>query len=171
MVDARLSSSGEEIRRTPPGGGPPQGVEAPDRVPLAGRPLPRLRPGSTCERRTDRRLWLEWRLPRLRRRRYANLCSRGRAGPSGPHPEVGQDCHFRERGPDLPLRRQRGRGLRHGLGCRTGPDQRCRGIRAVINGTYLDYYAESFMAGEQLGGGFVIIVGIGDLVALADVRT
>jgi len=34
-------------------------------------------------------------------------------------------------------------------------------IRAVINGTCLDYCAESFMAGEQLGGGFVIINGLG----------
>ena len=34
------------------------------------------------------------------------------------------------------------------------------GIRAVINGTCLDYCAESFMAGEQLGGGFVIINGL-----------
>lgn len=33
-------------------------------------------------------------------------------------------------------------------------------IRAVINGTCLDYCAESFMAGEQLGGGFVIINGL-----------
>ncbi len=34
-------------------------------------------------------------------------------------------------------------------------------IRAVINGTCLDYCAESFMAGEQLDGGFVIINGLG----------
>ena len=34
------------------------------------------------------------------------------------------------------------------------------GIRAVINGTCLDYCAESFMAGAQLGGGFVIINGL-----------
>jgi glutamate synthase domain-containing protein 3 len=34
------------------------------------------------------------------------------------------------------------------------------GIRAVINGTCLDYCAESFMAGEQLGGGFVIVNGL-----------
>jgi len=34
-------------------------------------------------------------------------------------------------------------------------------IRAVINGTCLDYCAESFMAGSQLGGGFVIINGLG----------
>jgi len=34
------------------------------------------------------------------------------------------------------------------------------GIRAIINGTCLDYCAESFMAGEQLGGGFVIINGL-----------
>jgi hypothetical protein len=34
------------------------------------------------------------------------------------------------------------------------------GIRAVINGTCLDYCAESFMAGDQLGGGFVIINGL-----------
>ena len=33
-------------------------------------------------------------------------------------------------------------------------------IRAVINGTCLDYCAESFMAGESLGGGFVIINGL-----------
>jgi glutamate synthase domain-containing protein 1/glutamate synthase domain-containing protein 3 len=33
-------------------------------------------------------------------------------------------------------------------------------IRAVINGTCLDYCAESFMAGEQLGGGFVVINGL-----------
>ncbi len=33
-------------------------------------------------------------------------------------------------------------------------------IRAVINGTCLDYCAESFMAGDQLGGGFVIINGL-----------
>jgi glutamate synthase domain-containing protein 1/glutamate synthase domain-containing protein 3 len=33
-------------------------------------------------------------------------------------------------------------------------------IRAVINGTCLDYCAESFMAGEQLGGGFIIINGL-----------
>jgi glutamate synthase domain-containing protein 1/glutamate synthase domain-containing protein 3 len=33
-------------------------------------------------------------------------------------------------------------------------------IRAVINGTCLDYCAESFMAGEQTGGGFVIINGL-----------
>jgi len=33
-------------------------------------------------------------------------------------------------------------------------------IRAVINGTCLDYCAESFMAGENLGGGFVIINGL-----------
>ncbi len=33
-------------------------------------------------------------------------------------------------------------------------------IRAVINGTCLDYCAESFMAGEDLGGGFVIINGL-----------
>jgi glutamate synthase domain-containing protein 1/glutamate synthase domain-containing protein 3 len=34
-------------------------------------------------------------------------------------------------------------------------------IRAIINGTCLDYCAESFMAGEQTGGGFVIINGLG----------
>ncbi len=33
-------------------------------------------------------------------------------------------------------------------------------IRAVINGTCLDYCAESFMAGKRLGGGFVIINGL-----------
>ena len=33
-------------------------------------------------------------------------------------------------------------------------------IRAVINGTCLDYCAESFMAGNQVGGGFVIINGL-----------
>jgi glutamate synthase domain-containing protein 1/glutamate synthase domain-containing protein 3 len=33
-------------------------------------------------------------------------------------------------------------------------------IRAVINGTCLDYCAESFMAGAQTGGGFVIINGL-----------
>ncbi len=33
-------------------------------------------------------------------------------------------------------------------------------IRAIINGTCLDYCAESFMAGDQLGGGFVIINGL-----------
>lgn len=33
-------------------------------------------------------------------------------------------------------------------------------IRAIINGSCLDYCAESFMAGEQLGGGFVIINGL-----------
>jgi glutamate synthase domain-containing protein 3 len=33
-------------------------------------------------------------------------------------------------------------------------------IRAIINGTCLDYCAESFMAGERLGGGFVIINGL-----------
>lgn len=33
-------------------------------------------------------------------------------------------------------------------------------IRAVINGTCLDYAAESFMAGEELGGGFLIINGL-----------
>jgi glutamate synthase domain-containing protein 1/glutamate synthase domain-containing protein 3 len=33
-------------------------------------------------------------------------------------------------------------------------------IRAVINGTCLDYCAESFMAGEQTGGGFAIINGL-----------
>ncbi|MHC5078865.1 MAG: GltB/FmdC/FwdC-like GXGXG domain-containing protein [Planctomycetota bacterium] len=33
-------------------------------------------------------------------------------------------------------------------------------IRAIINGTCLDYCAESFMAGEQLGGGFVVINGL-----------
>jgi len=33
-------------------------------------------------------------------------------------------------------------------------------IRAVINGTCLDYCAESFMAGNQLDGGFVIINGL-----------
>ena len=34
------------------------------------------------------------------------------------------------------------------------------GIRAIINGTCLDYCAESFMAGEQTGGGFVVINGL-----------
>lgn len=34
-------------------------------------------------------------------------------------------------------------------------------IRAIINGTCLDYCAESFMAGAQTGGGFVIINGLG----------
>jgi glutamate synthase domain-containing protein 1/glutamate synthase domain-containing protein 3 len=33
-------------------------------------------------------------------------------------------------------------------------------IRAIINGTCLDYCAESFMAGEHTGGGFVIINGL-----------
>ena len=33
-------------------------------------------------------------------------------------------------------------------------------IRAVINGTCLDYCAESFMAGDQIDGGFVIINGL-----------
>jgi len=33
-------------------------------------------------------------------------------------------------------------------------------VRAIINGTCLDYCAESFMAGEQTGGGFVIINGL-----------
>jgi glutamate synthase domain-containing protein 1/glutamate synthase domain-containing protein 3 len=33
-------------------------------------------------------------------------------------------------------------------------------IRAVINGTCLDYCAESFMAGDELDGGFVIINGL-----------
>ncbi|MFH1130311.1 MAG: glutamate synthase [Pseudomonadota bacterium] len=44
-------------------------------------------------------------------------------------------------------------------------------VRATINGTCLDYCAESFMAGEQLGGGFVIINGLdfnqrGEIVGL-----
>ncbi len=44
-------------------------------------------------------------------------------------------------------------------------------IRAIINGTCLDYCAESFMAGEQTGGGFVIINGLtygrrGDVIGL-----
>ncbi len=34
------------------------------------------------------------------------------------------------------------------------------GIRAVINGTCLDYCAESFMAGNEVGGGFVVINGL-----------
>ena len=34
-------------------------------------------------------------------------------------------------------------------------------IRAIINGTCLDYCAESFMAGREVGDGFVIINGIG----------
>jgi glutamate synthase domain-containing protein 3 len=34
-------------------------------------------------------------------------------------------------------------------------------VRAVINGTCLDYAAESFMAGAETGGGFVCINGIG----------
>lgn len=33
-------------------------------------------------------------------------------------------------------------------------------VRAIINGTCLDYCAESFMAGEQTGGGFIIINGL-----------
>jgi glutamate synthase domain-containing protein 1/glutamate synthase domain-containing protein 3 len=33
-------------------------------------------------------------------------------------------------------------------------------IRTIINGTCLDYCAESFMAGEKTGGGFVIINGL-----------
>ncbi|NOR15297.1 MAG: hypothetical protein GQ544_06310, partial [Candidatus Aminicenantes bacterium] len=33
-------------------------------------------------------------------------------------------------------------------------------IRAIINGTCLDYCAESFMAGAPTGGGFVIINGL-----------
>ncbi len=33
-------------------------------------------------------------------------------------------------------------------------------IRTIINGTCLDYCAESFMAGQQTGGGFVIINGL-----------
>jgi len=45
-------------------------------------------------------------------------------------------------------------------------------IRAIINGTCLDYCAESFMAGEQTGGGFVIINGLtydarGEVIGLA----
>jgi len=44
-------------------------------------------------------------------------------------------------------------------------------VRAIINGTCLDYCAESFMAGEQTGGGFVIINGLahdnrGELIGL-----
>lgn len=34
-------------------------------------------------------------------------------------------------------------------------------VRAIINGTCLDYCAESFMAGAETGGGFVCINGIG----------
>jgi len=33
-------------------------------------------------------------------------------------------------------------------------------VRAIINGTCLDYCAESFMAGKAVGGGFVIINGV-----------
>ena len=33
-------------------------------------------------------------------------------------------------------------------------------IRAVINGTCLDYAAESFMAGSETGGGFILINGL-----------
>ena len=33
-------------------------------------------------------------------------------------------------------------------------------IRAIINGTCLDYCAESFMAGNEVGGGFVVINGL-----------
>jgi hypothetical protein len=33
-------------------------------------------------------------------------------------------------------------------------------VRAVINGTCLDYCSESFMAGAETGGGFVIINGL-----------
>jgi len=33
-------------------------------------------------------------------------------------------------------------------------------IRAIINGTCLDYAAESFMAGAEIGGGFLIINGL-----------
>ncbi|MDZ7261085.1 MAG: glutamate synthase, partial [candidate division KSB1 bacterium] len=46
-------------------------------------------------------------------------------------------------------------------------------IRAIINGTCLDYAAESFMAGEELGGGFLIINGFyvnlyGEIMGLED---
>jgi hypothetical protein len=43
-----------------------------------------------------------------------------------------------------------GRPLINAVGC----------IRTVINGSCLDYCAESFMAGDQMGGGFVIINGL-----------
>jgi glutamate synthase domain-containing protein 3 len=43
--------------------------------------------------------------------------------------------------------------------------------RVVINGTALDYLAESFMAGDPLnGGGFVILNGIGFDDASGDIR-
>jgi glutamate synthase domain-containing protein 1/glutamate synthase domain-containing protein 3 len=46
-------------------------------------------------------------------------------------------------------------------------------IRAIINGTCLDYAAESFMAGAEVGGGFILINGLrpslqGEFIGLED---
>ncbi|MFN7972732.1 MAG: glutamate synthase [Acidobacteriota bacterium] len=46
-------------------------------------------------------------------------------------------------------------------------------IRAIVNGTCLDYAAESFMAGHELGGGFVLLNGLafspqGEVLGLED---
>ena len=69
------------------------------------------------------------------------------------HGDVGQTFMYGAKGGEVYV-----------LGNAAGPaaDQRRRdGPRVVINGTCLDFLAESFMAGDPLnGGGFVILNGI-----------
>ena len=62
--------------------------------------------------------------------------------------EARQAGRLRRRGPDLPVRRQGRRGLRPGQRRRPADDQRRGPPRVVINGTSLDFLAESFMAGD-----------------------
>ena len=102
------------------------------------------------------------RLPRLGPRRRRARGPRRRAGSGRPDPQERPARHPRRRGPDVPLRRQG----RHGSSCsarrRAAPLINAVGRpRAVINGTCLDYLAESFMAGDPLqDGGFVVVNGI-----------
>jgi len=70
------------------------------------------------------------------------------------HGDVGQALLYGAKGGEVYIRgNTAGRPLINSVG----------NVRVVVNGTCLDYAAESFMAGETTGGGFVVINGVTNL--------
>jgi len=131
-------------------------LAAPGPLQHPGHAFPRggFRPGD--RRPADRLLRQPGRLSRFRHGRHGGLRPRQRPGSALPNRQAGQAGRLRRRGTNVPLRRQ-GRGLlRDGQRGRAAADP-----KVVINGTALDFLAESFMAGDPLaGGGFAVVNGL-----------
>jgi len=110
----------------------------------------------SANRRFTARAAIIW----FRHGRRAYLCPRQRAGPGGTDLKSGRIAIFAMR-PRHFLMEPRAARLTSWVRPREALINAVGGIRAVINGTCPGLFcAESFMAGEQLGGGFVIINGL-----------